>query len=174
VGWGRVATRRCPHAALSRVGRRPIVRWNAQRVATSAATSRSSIAFIPSRFPDDLDVLDASDVSDTRVTRLRAWSGITGWRFESSSAHTKAPRLQGFRRLRVAACREPREQIRGNIRGPVRSSVVRPAYAARVGRTYWIRGFGRFARAAHRRDTAPPIGLSLLREQVARGPRRPT
>ncbi len=27
------------------------------------------------------------DVFDSWVTRLRAWSGITGWRFESSSAH---------------------------------------------------------------------------------------
>jgi hypothetical protein len=25
------------------------------------------------------------------VTRLRAWSGITGWRFESSSAHSRKP-----------------------------------------------------------------------------------
>jgi hypothetical protein len=33
-----------------------------------------------------------ADGYDTRVTRLRAWSGITGWRFESSSAHLwKAP-----------------------------------------------------------------------------------
>jgi len=29
---------------------------------------------------------------------LRAWSGITGWRFESSSAHLqKAPLMRGFR-----------------------------------------------------------------------------
>src|SRR3954454_17321449 len=27
-------------------------------------------------------------------TRLRAWSGITGWRFESSSAHRERPRKQ--------------------------------------------------------------------------------
>jgi len=34
-----------------------------------------------------------SDGYGTRDTRLRAWSGITGWRFESSSAHdAKAPR----------------------------------------------------------------------------------
>jgi hypothetical protein len=35
---------------------------------------------------------------DTRVTRLRAWSGITGWRrFESSSAHkSEGPAPRGF------------------------------------------------------------------------------
>jgi hypothetical protein len=27
---------------------------------------------------------------------LRAWSGITGWRFESSSAHSEKPRLAGL------------------------------------------------------------------------------
>jgi hypothetical protein len=32
---------------------------------------------------------------DTRVTRLRAWSGITGWRFESSSAHLRKPCVRG-------------------------------------------------------------------------------
>src|SRR4029079_5265288 len=29
-----------------------------------------------------------------RRARLRAWSGITGWRFESSSAHWERPRKQ--------------------------------------------------------------------------------
>jgi hypothetical protein len=37
-----------------------------------------------------------SDVSDTRVTRLRAWSRLTGWRFESSSAHRKALHGRAF------------------------------------------------------------------------------
>jgi hypothetical protein len=27
---------------------------------------------------------------------LRAWSGITGWRFESSSAHLEKPRPAGL------------------------------------------------------------------------------
>src|SRR4029078_8303844 len=31
-----------------------------------------------------------------RRARLRAWSGITGWRFESSSAHAEKPRLAGL------------------------------------------------------------------------------
>src|SRR6185295_1113298 len=36
-----------------------------------------------------------------RRARLRAWSGITGWRFESSSAHrAKAPHRRGFCRSR--------------------------------------------------------------------------
>src|SRR4029079_9145811 len=30
-----------------------------------------------------------------RRARLRAWSGITGWRFESSSAHVRKPRVRG-------------------------------------------------------------------------------
>ena len=40
-----------------------------------------------------------SDGYDTRVTRLRAWSRITGWRFESSSAHRKALHSGAFRVL---------------------------------------------------------------------------
>src|SRR3954454_2508639 len=31
-----------------------------------------------------------------RRARLRAWSGITGWRFESSSAHLEKPRPAGL------------------------------------------------------------------------------
>src|SRR5215210_968634 len=31
-----------------------------------------------------------------RRARLRAWSGITGWRFESSSAHRASPALAGL------------------------------------------------------------------------------
>src|ERR671923_2890050 len=31
-----------------------------------------------------------------RRARLRAWSGITGWRFESSSAHLEKPRKPGL------------------------------------------------------------------------------
>jgi hypothetical protein len=63
-------------------------------VATSVATSRSSITSntsLASRNPDVLDAIDASDASDTRVTRLRAWSTLSGWRFESSSAHSEPP-----------------------------------------------------------------------------------
>jgi hypothetical protein len=59
-------------------------------VATSVATSRSSITSVSSSRLDDLDDLDALDGYDTRVTRLRAWSRLTGWRLESSSAHRKA------------------------------------------------------------------------------------
>ena len=48
----------------------------------------------------------ATDGYDTRVTRLRAWSGITGWRFESSSAHVaKAPRGGAFSLVGVAGRR---------------------------------------------------------------------
>src|SRR4029079_9781403 len=39
-----------------------------------------------------------------RRARLRAWSGITGWRFESSSAHSEKPRSAGlFASLRPIA-----------------------------------------------------------------------
>src|SRR3712207_4423060 len=31
-----------------------------------------------------------------RRARLRAWSGLTGWRFESSSAHLGKPRRPGL------------------------------------------------------------------------------
>ena len=38
-----------------------------------------------------------TDGYDPRVARLRAWSGITGWRFESCSAHAReAPRCGAF------------------------------------------------------------------------------
>src|SRR3712207_1818384 len=38
-----------------------------------------------------------------RRARLRAWSGLTGWRFESSSAHLGKPRAErGFSRSRAA------------------------------------------------------------------------
>jgi hypothetical protein len=66
-------------------------------VATSVATSRSSITSISSTRLDDLDDMDALDGFDTRVTRLRAWSRLTGWRFESSSAHRKALQSGAFR-----------------------------------------------------------------------------
>src|SRR5918995_1685283 len=39
--------------------------------------------------------LTRADGGIGRRARLRAWSGITGWRFESSSAHAKKPRKCG-------------------------------------------------------------------------------
>jgi GNAT superfamily N-acetyltransferase len=50
------------------------------------------------------------DADDTRVSRLRAWPRLTGWRFASSSAHREGPAQQGLlslswrsgRHLRVA------------------------------------------------------------------------
>ena len=102
-------------------------------VATSVATSRSSIASDASRFSDVLHAMNASDGSDTRVTRLRAWSGITGWRFESSSAHlSKAPLPRGFRRS------EPPSRDGGASRRPISSNEMT--------------GFGREASA---KPTAP-------------------
>ena len=88
-------------------------------VATSAATSRSSIASIASRFVDVLDDLDALDGSDTWVTRLRAWSGITGWRFESSSAHRESPAYAGLSSLWRAFVATRRRDDWGTLPSPV-------------------------------------------------------
>jgi hypothetical protein len=54
------------------------------------ATSRSSDASISSTRPYDLDAGARFGRIYTSRTRLRAWSRLTGWRFESSSAHEKA------------------------------------------------------------------------------------
>jgi hypothetical protein len=92
-------------------------------VATSAATSRSSRPSIASRNADDLGDMDASDGSDTRVTRLRAWSGITGWRFESSSAHGKPPAQRGVPApagTRAAPVSQDGGSARGNTGSPRR------------------------------------------------------
>ena len=58
-------------------------------VATSLATSRASDASVSSRNRMMRTIWRDSDGYDTRVTRLPAWFGITGWWFESSSAHRK-------------------------------------------------------------------------------------
>ena len=73
----------------------------------------------------------ATDGYDTRVTRLRAWSGITGWRFESSSAHrAKAPHSGAFRVLddHSPASASARGNARGNIRRATRgeNAAARP------------------------------------------------
>jgi hypothetical protein len=73
-----------------RTARHPPARSSARSVATSVATSRSSDASISSTRADDLTLLHDLDGSTLSRARLRAWSGITGWRFESSSAHEKA------------------------------------------------------------------------------------
>src|SRR5438045_9476698 len=49
------------------------------------------------------------------VTRLRAWSGATGWRFESSSAREKALHSGAFA-LSLDECRTARP-ARGNFFG---------------------------------------------------------
>ena len=48
------------------------------------------------------------DVIDTRLPRLRAWSGLTGCRFESSSAHRKALQSRAFRIVRATPWPAPR------------------------------------------------------------------
>src|SRR3954447_13191240 len=45
--------------------------------------------------------MDARDGSDTGVTRLRAWSRLTGWRFESSSAHRESPAQSAIPPFRI-------------------------------------------------------------------------
>ena len=64
--------------------------WSVTTFVTTSIPSNVSYA---SRSLDAKDVLVRSGrIGHSRVTRLRAWSGITGRRFESSSAHTgKSP-----------------------------------------------------------------------------------
>jgi hypothetical protein len=72
----------------------------------------------------------ALDASDTRVTRLRAWSRLTGWRFESSSAHLKALQRGAFfvlqasrlRNLRVAWQRPWQHRSQDDCRSSRRGS----------------------------------------------------
>jgi hypothetical protein len=72
------------------------------------------------------------DGSDSRVTRLRAWSRLTGWRFESSSAHQRRPGYAGLsrpNRRRAAARRDRAARAPGGrpISGAVLSDACRPA-----------------------------------------------
>src|SRR5687767_13124774 len=52
-----------------------------------------------------------------RRARLRAWSGITGWRFESSSAHSEKPRSAGLSRSRPSI--HPTNFLAAAFRPPV-------------------------------------------------------
>jgi hypothetical protein len=74
------------------------------------------------------------DGYDTRVTRLRAWSRLSGWRFESSSAHRKALHSGAFR-VSVPQCRTGSPE-RGNFFGNIGHARVRrhasPAPGSRV------------------------------------------
>jgi hypothetical protein len=58
--------------------------------------------------------------------RLRAWSRLTGWRFESSSAHEKAL-LSGAFALSLGT-RRTRRRARGNILGNIRSATSATGY----------------------------------------------
>ena len=77
----------------------------------------------------------ASDGYDSRVTRLRAWSGLTGWRFESSSAHRKALQKQSFR-VRAATPWPPRwavaTLVATSVGRPLRSAAA-PAFSCVLG-----------------------------------------
>src|SRR5215211_2084912 len=56
----------------------------------------------PARRGDRPRLYSASPRADGgigRRARLRAWSGITGWRFESSSAHRESPANAGLSSL---------------------------------------------------------------------------
>ena len=78
-----------------------------------------------------------TDVSDARVTRLRAWSGITGWRFESSSAHRKALRGRAFRVVQVAT--SDSNSARGNTLGNIAGATTDEPRAAPHDRSYGAR-----------------------------------
>src|SRR5215207_11491949 len=51
-----------------------------------------------------------------RRTRLRAWSGITGWRFESSSAHHESPANAGLAPARDRAAWTLRKTLRDSLK----------------------------------------------------------
>ena len=46
-----------------------------------------------------VDLLSRTNRSPSLETVLAAWSGMTGWRFESASAHPKKPRSAGASRV---------------------------------------------------------------------------
>ena len=52
-----------------------------------------------------------------RRARLRAWSGITGWRFESSSAHLRKPRSAGLSSFSGRSLARGGRTFRGNASG---------------------------------------------------------
>jgi hypothetical protein len=106
------------------------------------------------------------DAPDTRVTRLRAWSRLTGWRFESSSAHREGPANAGLSSL---------WDVLGNIswrqllqRCPQRIDAVRDRLGAgeRAGLDAF---FALDAEADQRADRAPELDR-LLGRQVAEVP----
>jgi hypothetical protein len=72
------------------------------RLVPRSVTKSCFIGLIPRRLHLQFTAVrwkfDHSDGSDTPVTRLRAWSRLTGWRLESSSAHRESPAKRGFPR----------------------------------------------------------------------------
>ena len=112
--------------------------------------------------------LTRADGGIGRRARLRAWSGITGWRFESSSAHRKALRSGAFRVLeRPLAWPAPRA-----VATLVATSVGRPA--ARMRRLVLFAGGTARPGVEHPRQSAglleeessPTLLLVVLSEHV--------
>ena len=111
--------------------------------------------------------MDASDGSDTRGTRLRAWSGITGWRFESSSAHLESPAYAGLSSVLAMAGRS--ELAPANARGPrlgnARAAVTAESNAAMRPESVLVRrsAHGQFAQAGVRRARAGDLQAHVAR-----------
>jgi hypothetical protein len=101
------------------------------------------------RNPHDLDASARSGRIYVLPRRLRAWSGITGWRFESSSAHHDSPTIARFL-VRVSCGGEagahPWQHAGNRCCAPRRRSHAAGRRLDRLPSGAWVR------------STTPPIG----------------
>ena len=99
------------------------------------------------------------DGSDTRVTRLRAWSTLSGWRFESSSAHSESP---AQRAVPAPAGQRAERWLRAAATLMARSSCSRRRLSARA----------LASRAYERRHESQPAGARTRRVRRLRSAAR--
>ena len=79
----------------------PVAPGDAAATTGSSRSASSTLAFVGVAAGPAPRLYSASPRADGgigRRARLRAWSGITGWRFESSSAHRESPAQAGLSR----------------------------------------------------------------------------
>jgi hypothetical protein len=104
-------------------------------VTTPVTTCTPSHASDDSISPHENDGVEPADASHTPQILLRAWSGITGWRFESSSAHRGSPANAGFSRQWAAIAPRCRGNGRANIAPSARPHVRKPPGAGAMRRS---------------------------------------